>query len=57
MTTDWYNGHVEKKWVKLFKLLQLYGVHKATQEARRKGYSVKRRNLDNGTVKLNIGGI
>ncbi|MFN7139276.1 MAG: DUF1257 domain-containing protein, partial [Limisphaerales bacterium] len=38
LTTDWWNGHVEKEVGKNFgRLLQLYGVHKATMEARKKG--------------------
>ena len=56
-TTDWYAGHVEKEVGKDFgKLLQLYGVHKATTEARRKGYSVSRGILKDGAIKLCIGG-
>ena len=43
LTTDWWDGHVEKEVGKSFgRLLQLYGVHKATAEARKKGYSVLR---------------
>jgi hypothetical protein len=34
------------------KLLQLYGVHKATIEARKKGLSVLRRQQQNGAIKL-----
>ncbi|MGO8926013.1 MAG: hypothetical protein ACLQU3_03830 [Limisphaerales bacterium] len=34
------------------KLLQLYGVHKATIEARKKGLSVLRRQQQNGSIKL-----
>ena len=37
------------------RLLQLYGVHKAQIEARRKGLSTQRRTLADGSVKLVIG--
>ena len=57
LTTDWWNGHVEKEVGKDYgRLLQLYGVHKATREARRRGHSVRRRQFDDGTIKLSIGG-
>ena len=50
---DLWNGHVEKELGKNFgRLKQLYGIHKATAEARRKGLSVRRRQLPNGTVRL-----
>ena len=53
LTTDWWDGHVEKEVGSNFgRLLQLYGVHKATAEARRKGYSVQRRPQPNGSIKL-----
>ena len=53
LTTDWWNGHVEKEVGKSFgRLLQLYGVHKATAEARKKGYSVLRNPQSNGSIKL-----
>ena len=57
-TTDWYAGHVEKEVGKDFgKLIQLYGVYKATAEARRKGHVVQRRAMTDGSIKLCIGGI
>ena len=34
------------------RLLQLYGVHKASMEARKKGWSVLRRPQPNGSIKL-----
>jgi len=41
LTADLWNGHVEKEVGQGYgKLLQLYGVHKATIEARKKGLSV-----------------
>ena len=53
LTTDWWDGHVEKEVGSNFgRLLQLYGVHKATAEARRKGYSVLRKQQPNGSIKL-----
>ena len=58
LTTDWWAGHVEKEVGKDYgRLLQLYGVHKARQEARRKGYTVKRQTLADGAIKLTIGGV
>jgi hypothetical protein len=56
LTTDWWDGHVEKEVGKDYgKLLQLYGVHKAMREARQRGYSVRRAALNDGSVKLSIG--
>ena len=53
LTTDWWNGHVESEVGANFgKLLQLYGVHKATIEARKKGLSVLRRAKTDGSIKL-----
>ena len=53
LTTDWWDGHVEKEVGSNFgRLLQLYGVHKATAEARKKGLSVLRRQQPNGSIKL-----
>ena len=58
LITDWWDGHVEKEvGTKFGKLLQLYGVHKAMMEARRKGYSVSRGILKDGAIKLCIGGV
>src|SRR5882724_10954235 len=53
LTTDWWQGHVEKEAGANFgKLLQIYGVHKATAEARKKGLSVLRRARQDGSIKL-----
>ena len=53
LTTDWWDGHVEREVGTNFgRLLQLYGVHKATIEARKKGLSVLRRPQPNGSIKL-----
>jgi len=58
LTTDWWEGHVEKEVGPQFgRLRQLYAVHKASVEARRKGYTVQRRKLNNGSIKLTIGGV
>lgn len=55
LTCDWWDGHVAREVGDTFgKLLQLYGVHKATREARRRGYLVQRRAQSNGTIKLLI---
>ena len=53
LTTDWWDGHVEREVGKDFgRLLQLYGVHKASMEARKQGLSVLRRSQPNGSIKL-----
>ena len=58
LTADLWNGHVEKEVGNGYgKLLQLYGVHKATMEARRKGLSVMRRQQQNGSIKLVLMGV
>ena len=58
LTTDWWGGHVEKEvGVSYSKLFQLYGVHKAQREARRKGFLTNRKTLPNGAIKLTIGGV
>ena len=58
LTTDWWNGHVEREvGTKYGRLLQLYGVHKAKIEAQRKGYTVRRQTLGDGSIKLVIGGV
>jgi hypothetical protein len=58
LSTDWWEGHVEKEVGKDFgRLLQLYAVHKATKEARQRGLLVQRKNRQDGSIKLMIGGI
>ena len=58
LTCDWWAGHVEKEVGKNYgRLLQLYGVYKAQAEARRKGYTVRRQSLRDGSIKLTVGGI
>ena len=39
------------------RILQLYGVHKARIEAQKKGYTVRRQTLGDGSIKLVIGGV
>jgi hypothetical protein len=58
LTTDWWLGHVENEVGKEYgKLLQLYGVHKASMEARKKGYSVLRQAKNDGSIKLVLLGV
>jgi len=58
LATDWWNGHVEKEVGKGYaRLIQLYGVHKAMREVRKKGYLASRKTLSNGAIKLTIGGV
>ena len=58
MTCDWYQGHVEKEVGQNYsRLIQLYAVHKAMAEARRKGYTTRRQTLGDGSIKLVIGGV
>lgn len=53
LTTDWWNGHVEKQVGKEYsKLLQLYAVHKATREAKKKGFFIQRQPQKDGAIKL-----
>ncbi len=58
LTTDWWDGHVEKEVGSQFgRLLQLYGVHKTMIEARKKGHFVQRKAQKDGSIKLVIGGV
>ena len=58
LTTDWWGGHVETEVGKDYgRLLQLYAVHKAQIEARKKGLTCRRQSLGDGSVKLVIGGL
>ncbi|MEI7435997.1 MAG: DUF1257 domain-containing protein [bacterium] len=57
-TSDFWGGHIEKEvGTNYGRLLQLYGVHKAIAEARRKGYTTRRQTLGDGAIKLVIGGV
>ena len=58
LTTDWWRGHVETEVGKDFgRLMQLYAVHKASIEAKKKGLTCRRSALADGSVKLTIGGL
>ena len=58
ITADLWEGYVEKEVGKDYgKLLQLYGVHKASIEARKNGLSVLRRHQPNGSIKLVLMGV
>jgi hypothetical protein len=58
LTTDWWDGYVEKEvGTDYGRLLQLYAIHKATTEARKKGHTVQRKAAANGVIKLVIGGV
>jgi hypothetical protein len=53
LTTDWWEGHVEREVGKNYgRLLQLYGVWKTAMEATRKGYMVTRQGLKDGSIKV-----
>lgn len=66
--TDFYRGDVEAilgvpasspesaDQARMGKLFQAYGIHAAMEAARKKGYMVQRRNLADGTVKLEVTG-
>ena len=55
LTADLWQGHVETEVGQNYgKLLQLYGVHKAIREARKKGHLVSRTAHQNGSIKLSI---
>ena len=57
ITADLWAGHVEKEvGTKYGRLLQLYAVHKATKEARKKGHFVSRSTKQDGSIKLVIAG-
>ncbi len=56
LTADLWNGHVEKEVGQGYgKLLQLYGVHKAMREARKRGHMVNRSQQKDGSIRLVIG--
>jgi len=58
LTADWWQGHVAKEVGASFsKLLKLYSVHKVLIEAKRKGHTVRRQELKDGSVKLTVGGL
>ena len=55
LTTDWWNGHVEKEvGANYGRLLQLYGVHKTMREAQKKRLRVTRRQETDGSIRLTL---
>ena len=66
--TDFFRGHVERvlgaaatrpetqEQARLGKLFQLYGVHAATESARKQGHMVRRINAPDGRVRLEVTG-
>jgi hypothetical protein len=55
ITADLWNGHVEKEVGKNYgRLMQLYAVHKAIREARKKGHFTRRSQQQDGSIKLVI---
>ena len=57
LTTDWWDGHVEREVGTNYGcLLQNYGIHKTTREARLRGLRVKRRQETDGSVLLTLEG-
>ena len=55
LTTDWWNGHVEKEvGTNYGRLLQLYGVHKTMREAQKKRLRVTRRQETDGSIRLTL---
>jgi hypothetical protein len=66
--TDFYARHIENllgapakspasaEQAKMGKLFQLYGIHAATEAARKKGHMVRRINKQDGTVALEVTG-
>lgn len=57
LTTDWWNGHVEREVGRNFsKLTQLYAVHKVMREARKRGHRIRRKQENDGAIRLVIQG-
>jgi hypothetical protein len=57
LTTDWWDGHVAREVGENYgRLLQNYGVHKTTREARLRGLRVNRRQENDGSVLLTLEG-
>jgi len=58
LEADQWGGHVEREvGPKFGRLLQLYAAHNAAYEACKRGLRVHRSTLNDGTIKLVIGGI
>jgi hypothetical protein len=57
LETDLWAGHVERELGPgLGQLRQLYAVHKASAEARKRGLRVRRSILSDGRIRLNVTG-
>jgi hypothetical protein len=57
LTTDWWNGHVEREVGSGYgRLLQSYGIHKTMREARTRGLRVSRKQEQDGSVLLTLEG-
>jgi hypothetical protein len=57
LTTDWWDGHVAREVGENFgRLLQSYGVHKTTREARLRGLRTTRRVEADGSILLTLEG-
>lgn len=57
LTTDWWDGHVAKEVGENYgRLLQAYGIHKTTREARLRGLRVNRKQEQDGSVLLTLEG-
>jgi len=55
LSTDWWNGHVEKEVGPNYgRLVQLYGVHKTMREASRKRLRVTRYQESDGSIRLTL---
>jgi hypothetical protein len=55
LSTDWWNGHVEREVGPNYgRLLQLYGVHKTMREAAKKHLRVTRRQETDGSIRLTL---
>jgi len=58
LTADLWQGNVEKEvGTNYGELMQLYAVHKAMREARRKGHLTRRHPQKDGSIKLVISGV
>ena len=57
LTTDWWDGHVEKEVGPAYgRLLQSYGVHKTIREAALRGLRTTRRQEADGSILLTLEG-
>lgn len=57
LTTDLWDGHVAREVGENYgRLLQSYGIHKTTREARLRGLRVNRRQENDGSVLLTLEG-